>query len=83
MLPPTSAVQPLPAISSATFDVRWSGADNPQGSGLANFDIYVSTDGGAFAPWLTGVTNTSATFTGNAGSTYRFFSVARDQRRQR
>ena len=78
LLAPTSSVQPLPAISSATFDVRWVGADDPQGSGLASFDIYVSTDGGAFAPWLTGVTNTGATFAGHAGSTYRFFSVARD-----
>ncbi len=44
----------LPATeASASFTVSWSGQDNPGGSGLASYSIYVSTDGGPFtAPAL-------------------------------
>lgn len=74
---PVSTVAPLPASSGyRTFTVSWSGTD--VGSGIASYDIYVSTDGGAFVPWQTATTNLSAVFTGAFGHTYAFYSVARD-----
>ena len=74
---PTSRVEALPAESLASFVVRWSGTDG-DGSGIASFDVHVSTDGGAFAPWLSGTTLTASVFTGQVGATYGFHVIARD-----
>ena len=74
---PASSVAPLPASSGyRTFTVSWSGSD--VGSGVASYDIYVSTDGGAYILWQNAATNTSALFTGAYGHTYAFYSIARD-----
>ncbi|MEA2386966.1 MAG: hypothetical protein QOJ22_1140, partial [Thermoleophilaceae bacterium] len=72
----TAATQPSGSACEQTLDVTWSGSDT--GSGLGVFDIWVSTDGGEFLPWRTGVEATSGEFTGEAGRTYSFYSVARD-----
>jgi RHS repeat-associated protein len=76
---PTSSVTALPAAQTTTsFNVAWSGSDDANGSGIAGFTIYVSDNGGAFTPWLIGTTATSAVYTGVAGHTYGFYSVAVD-----
>ena len=73
---PTSSVSALPATTtSADFTVSWSGSD-PGGSGIASFDVFVSDDGGPFVPFQTDTTATAATFDGQFGHTYRFYSVA-------
>jgi hypothetical protein len=75
--PPSSHVLPLAATQSSTsFTVQWSGTD--VGSGIAVYNIYVSENGGPFSVWLQSATATSGTFTGTAGSTYAFYSIARD-----
>ncbi|MFC1597329.1 RHS repeat-associated core domain-containing protein [Planctomycetota bacterium] len=76
--PPSSQVDPLPAVTSLGFQVSWSGADDPGGSGVATYDVYVSTDGGEFNTWLANTTDTSAAFGGVPGHTYAFYSVASD-----
>jgi hypothetical protein len=77
--PPTSSMNPLPGVTTtATFPVSWSGSDDAGGSGIANYDIFVSTDGGPFTIFLQGTTLTSATFVGAFGHTYAFYSVATD-----
>ena len=81
-----STPSPLPAPSPpcrptsrrTRLTVSWSGTDDPGGSGIGSYTIYVSMDGGPFTPWLTATTQTSATFTGVDGHTYGFFSVATD-----
>ena len=74
---PSSTVNGLAATqSTASFPVQWAGTD--AGSGILDFNIYVSTDGGPFAVWLRNTTATSATFNGQTGKTYAFYSVARD-----
>jgi hypothetical protein len=73
---PTSQVNPLRAVTTSTsFPVSWTG-DDGAGSGIASYDVYVSTDGGLFTPYLTGTTETSTTFTGQFGHSYAFYSVA-------
>lgn len=78
-LAPFSVVAPLPAQAIGELPVQWSGDDAPGGSGIASYDIYVSRDSDPFHPWLLATTATQATFTGVPGSTYRFYSVARDR----
>jgi hypothetical protein len=76
--PPTSSVNPLPAAeTSSTFTVSWSGSD-PNGPGIAGYDVYVSDNGGPFAPLLTGTTQTATLFSGQVGHSYSFYSVATD-----
>jgi hypothetical protein len=62
--------------TTASFSVQWSGADN--GSGIADYTIFVSEDGGPFTPFVSDTTDTSVTFTGQTGKTYAFYSIARD-----
>jgi len=77
--PPASAVSALPANSHALFQVQWSGQDNSGGSGIAFYDLYVSTNGGAFGPWLQQTRAVSALFQGVLGDQYAFYSTATDQ----
>ncbi len=73
---PTSSVEALQRRQRLpSFTVSWSGSDGA-GSGIASYDVFVSTNGGPFQPLETGITATSATFTGQIGDTYGFYSVA-------
>ena len=76
---PTSAMGALPPVSDdSTFMVSWDGADDPDGSGLATFDILVSTNGGTPRLWRDDTELTGAMFAGTAGDTYAFYAVATD-----
>jgi hypothetical protein len=75
---PSSSVSPLASQSNANFTVNWSGTDDIGGSGIASYDIYVSDNGGDYSQWQSATSATSATYMGQAGHTYRFYSVARD-----
>ena len=71
------SVHELPATeSSSSFAVSWIGTD--AGVGLAFYTIYVSTDGGSFTTWQTQTAATSAIFSGAAGHSYGFYSIATD-----
>jgi len=76
---PTSTVAALPAITTtASFTVSWSGSDG-DGPGIASYNIYVSNNGSSpYTLWQSDTTKTSATYTGQAGHTYRFYSIATD-----
>jgi len=75
--PSVSSVSGLPAtVTNTTFDVCWSGTD--VASGVVGYDVYVSTNGGSWAPWLVGTTNACASFTGQNGMSYGFYSIAHD-----
>jgi RHS repeat-associated protein len=77
--PPTSSVQTLPVRESTpSFTVNWSGQDDASGSGIAAYDIFVSDNGVPFTAFLTGTTSTSASFNGQWGHSYAFYSVAVD-----
>lgn len=74
---PASHVIALSAIqNSASFVVQWSGTDT--GSGIRDYSVYVSDDGGPFTSWLTQTAATQAIFPTSANHIYSFFSRARD-----
>ena len=76
---PTSHVLALPEISDTRdFLIQWIGEDDPGGSGIALYDIYVSDNGGDYILWKDHTVDTFATFTGANGHMYCFYSVARD-----
>src|SRR5262249_18305433 len=75
----TSSITTLaPVQTSLSFNVSWSGSDDANGSGIATYNVFVSENGGAFTSFLLGTMQTSATFTGQDGHTYAFYSVAAD-----
>ncbi len=75
---PSSQVATLPPTSEATtFTVNWSGTDPEGGSGLANFDVWVSENNGPYTLFKS-TADTTSDFTGVEGRSYRFYSVARD-----
>ncbi len=83
--PPTSAVSSLPPETTSTsFTVSVSGsdptgADGSSPSGIASFEIFTSTDNGPFTFWTSATPAApAATFTGQAGHTYGFYSIAID-----
>jgi hypothetical protein len=74
---PTSHVLPLPSTQSSTnFLVQWSGTDVD--SGIKDFTIFVSDNGGPFSPFVSNTISTSTIFAGQLGHTYAFYSLARD-----
>ena len=74
---PSSAVEAIAATQATnSFTVKWAGADID--SGMRDYTIFVSVAGGTPTPWLVDSTETSATYTGEIGKTYAFYSVARD-----
>jgi hypothetical protein len=75
---PSSAVKALPATeSSANFTVAWQGSDTS--SGIQDFTVFASDNGGSFSVWMANTTANSATFFGQWGHTYAFYSIARDR----
>ncbi|MGA2581371.1 MAG: SBBP repeat-containing protein [Bryobacteraceae bacterium] len=74
---PTSRVKTLPTHSCLDLKASWSGTD--VGSGIQDYTIYVSDTGAAFTPWLTNTPAISATYQGEDGHTYGFYSIARDR----
>ncbi len=81
--PPLSTVAVLPTYSGTSFQLAWSGVDDPGGSGLAFFDVFVSDEGAPFVPLLLGTTRTSIAFEGFEGHDYAFYSVGVDARGNR
>ncbi|MFN4254236.1 MAG: MopE-related protein, partial [Saprospiraceae bacterium] len=77
---PTSALNALaPTQYSTHFSVGWSGADDAGGSGVAQYELFVSENGGPFQRWGEPTTDLMATFTGTVGSTYEFYTRATDR----
>jgi len=58
------------------FTVRWTAEDD--WSGIASYDVQVSTGGGAWTAWLTGTKATSAVYLGSDSGGYAFRVRARD-----
>ena len=75
--PPSSRVASLPTSQSTScFKPQWSGTD--VGSGVRDFSIYASDNGGPYTAWLTNTTVASGVYTGAPGHVYAFYSQARD-----
>ncbi|MCK6692877.1 MAG: hypothetical protein L6Q97_12320, partial [Thermoanaerobaculia bacterium] len=76
---PVSALDSLPPVITVdTLRLRWQGADDPGGSGIDFYSVYVARDTGAFEQWQSEVSGNTILFTGEAGHTYSFFTLATD-----
>ena len=78
-LAPTSAINALPASTArTTFVVRFTGADDVGGSGLAGITLSYTDNGGPLLTATVANTDGSLRFTGAAGHMYAFYSQAVD-----
>ena len=76
---PVSQMKPLPLFSGSTqVQLAWSGQDELKGSGVRDYDLFVSKNGGVFELNQSAITDTVTSFTGEAGATYRFYTIATD-----
>jgi alpha-tubulin suppressor-like RCC1 family protein len=74
---PTSRIKPLPLVTKdTTFNLIIEAAD--VGSGIKFYDIYISENKDLYRRIGTGFRRDTIKFTGKNGSTYSFFSMARD-----
>lgn len=75
--PPASRVTLLPVVLQSTkFTVNWEGSD--VGSGISDYTVFVAVDQGPWQVWQNRVTTTSASYNGQIGRKYSFYSLARD-----
>ncbi len=65
-------------MGTSSFLVAWSGSDGMGESGLNSYTVEYSDNGGSWVAWKTDTTDTSATFTGVNGHTYKFRVKAKD-----
>ena len=61
--PPMTGIGAAPTGNRSELSVEWWGNDG-EGSGIDLFDVEVSADGAPFQPWLTGVRQLTATYSG-------------------
>lgn len=75
---PTSKASTLAAAQPyVVFYVNWLGSDT--GSGMRDYSVFASEDGGPYSIWLFETTNMSGIFAGKPGKSYSFYTVARDR----
>lgn len=75
---PTSQLHSLDATYETGIPLSWSGVDDPDGSGVHYYSLYVSTDGVNYALWKDKTTRTDTTFIGPGEQRYFFFVLATD-----
>ncbi len=78
--PPTTILESLDTISEDNIlQLSWSGTDDPGGSGLGSFEIFVSKDEGPYVKALVTVADSlTHAFVGEYGSHYRFYIIGID-----
>ena len=77
IVPPTSAML-QPANSAGVVELKWEGEDNPGGSGIYCYDVYMKQDNSDYEMILGRTTATSTPFTIVEGVNYSFYTIATD-----
>jgi len=74
---PVSTVDQLnPTQTDSVFTVSWSG--NDQGSGIKNYNIFVSENDSSYILWKASTNTTSAILKGKKGHSYKFYCIVSD-----
>lgn len=78
-LPPTSQlISATQAGNPLTVRLRWNGSDDPGGSGIASYSIYLSINSRPYSLYRSAIADTSLVFTGAKDTLYCFFVSAKD-----
>jgi hypothetical protein len=66
------------ALDIPVVTLSWNGSDDPGGSGIRNYSIYASDDGGPFTPYKEGIAEKQIDFAGTPGHKYDLYVLATD-----
>ena len=77
------AVGPTSRITSGTSDqdiitINWTGQDDAGGSGIRDYALYYSENGGPYILYKDRITGPSTIFAGTPGNSYCFYTIATD-----
>jgi len=75
--PPVVSLTVQRALRSGVVTLTWAVTET--GSGVPGYNVDVSVGGGAFAPWRSNITQTSAVYTGERGQVCLFRVTAVDR----
>lgn len=76
---PTSQVNTLTAMGTSPINLSWTGSDDPNGSGIDYYTVYVTNDNVNYSVLFPKVYGTDTTFSLPPGVTYCFFVLATDR----
>ncbi len=68
----------LASAPGNSVNLNWTGTDDPGGTGVAHYDLFVAKDDGPFLLHAQQLDTTAYFFTGAPGSTYGFYTIATD-----
>ncbi|GAB3955155.1 hypothetical protein GCM10028805_41840 [Spirosoma harenae] len=77
-VPPFSNINALATLVDSVFTISWVGQDDPTGSGLKDYVLYVSKNNGPFTLYKDNLTTTTEQLTGEPGTTLSFYTRAAD-----
>jgi len=77
IIPPTSTMF-KPANQTGEIELNWQGEDNPGGSGIYCYDVFVNKNNDGYIQIQNKTPNTSMTFTVENGIKYEFYTLATD-----
>lgn len=73
---PVSQVNALPEVmEDSVFTISWEGTAGDMSAGILGYDVYVSQDEGPYRRLLEKTSATEASFSGEKGSMYSFYSM--------
>jgi hypothetical protein len=75
---PTSAMLKPVKIDSATVELKWNGTDNPGGSGIYTYNVYMKKNNGEYELYKYKTEATSAIFELEKDTKYAFYTIATD-----
>lgn len=76
---PTSSITGLPFTTPDTeVTISYLGTDDPNGSGVKSFSVYVAEDNGPPQLYFSNISTTDTIFNGVAGHIYKFYVTATD-----
>ncbi|MCP4713252.1 MAG: hypothetical protein GY869_31865, partial [Planctomycetes bacterium] len=74
---PVSALTVV-GVGAGSYQLDWQAEDDPLGSGVMDYTVYASINGGAYTAWLRRTEETSAVYEGKASWTVKFIVLASD-----
>lgn len=68
----------LATLATDTVTLFWGGSDDAGGTGIRDYSLYYSENGGTYLLYRNHITGTTEKFIGTPGNTYCFFTLAYD-----
>jgi hypothetical protein len=75
--PPVSKIKSITAAGSDIIEVHWTGEDDPEGSGIADYKLLISPNSEAYRSYSE-ITDTSYIVKLRSGNEYRIQTIAKD-----